>query len=248
MRSRPYVTSDLNNPKGRWARLSSTSPWMGLKSDTTSPRRDRHETRQTLIPTIAAIVVALSSTFTNELVPTGPILASEPTPLRSSYPRPRQWSAPHEVTRSERARLGPATCPHLGGRRQDDEGGASERSGRSEDRCQHARGRHGCGWSRGQRGPEAGQTRLRRSPVFRSESGGGLMTLPGDPRPRLGRRPGRGFLLPEGTGRRRLGLIQNGFLIETEPGFPSPELANALADQDGLLISSPNWRTEVQAK
>ena len=106
------------------------------------------------------------------------------------------------------SRLGPAKCPHLGGRRQDDEGAASERSGRSEDRCQHARGRHGCGWSRGQRGPEAGQTRLRRSPVFRSESGGGLMTLPGDPWPRLGRRPGRGSLIPEWDRTTELGLIQ----------------------------------------
>ena len=43
-----------------------------------------------------------------------------------------------------------------------------------------------------------------------------------------------------------LGLIQNGFLIETEPGFPSAELANALADQDGALISSPTRWTEVQ--
>ena len=43
-----------------------------------------------------------------------------------------------------------------------------------------------------------------------------------------------------------LGLKQNGFLIETEPGFRSPELANALADQDGALISSPNWWTEVE--
>ena len=42
-------------------------------------------------------------------------------------------------------------------------------------------------------------------------------------------------------------MIQNGFLIETEPGFPSLELANALVDQDGLLISSPNWWTEVEA-
>ena len=45
-----------------------------------------------------------------------------------------------------------------------------------------------------------------------------------------------------------LGFLRNGFLIETEPGFPSLELANALAGQEGVLISSPNWRTEVEAK
>ena len=92
-------------------------------------------------------------------------------------------------------------------------------------------------------------------PVFRSESGGGLMTLPG------------GVLLaldPEwaqdavdkffssnniSAGRRsELGFIPNGFLVTTEPGFPSLNLANELAAQDGVVISSPNWSREVEAK
>lgn len=45
-----------------------------------------------------------------------------------------------------------------------------------------------------------------------------------------------------------LGFMQNGFLVKTEAGFPSLELANSLASQDGVDISSPNWWTEVEAK
>lgn len=45
-----------------------------------------------------------------------------------------------------------------------------------------------------------------------------------------------------------LGFIPNGFLIKTDPGFPSLELANELAEQEGVDISSPNWWTEVEAK
>ena len=92
-------------------------------------------------------------------------------------------------------------------------------------------------------------------PVFRSASGGALMTLPG------------GVLLaldPEwdeaGVNRffernniwkgrvSELDYIPNGFFVRTEPGFPSLELANALAAQKGVLVSSPNWWREVEAK
>ena len=45
-----------------------------------------------------------------------------------------------------------------------------------------------------------------------------------------------------------LEFLQNGFLVETEPGFPSLDLANLLADQEGVLISSPNWWSEVETK
>ena len=37
----------------------------------------------------------------------------------------------------------------------------------------------------------------------------------------------------------------NAFFIETVPGLPSLNLANQLAGQQGVLISSPNWRTEA---
>lgn len=98
------------------------------------------------------------------------------------------------------------------------------------------------------RGTDAG-------PVFRSESGGGLMTLPGGVL--LALDPGwdaaavEGFFSRNGisTGRTsELGFMANGFLVETEPGFPSLELANALAAQDGVLSASPNWWREVEAR
>ena len=37
----------------------------------------------------------------------------------------------------------------------------------------------------------------------------------------------------------------NGFLVETEPGFPSLEFANAFAGQEGVILSSPNWQSAV---
>ena len=42
-----------------------------------------------------------------------------------------------------------------------------------------------------------------------------------------------------------LGFVANGFFVETDPGFPSLNLANALAGQDGVELSSPNWWTEA---
>ena len=92
-------------------------------------------------------------------------------------------------------------------------------------------------------------------PVFRSESGGELMTLPG------------GVLLsldPSWTevqvqdffsrnniseGRRsEIGFLPNGFLVETEPGFPSLELANELAEQPSVVFSTPNWQRELETR
>ena len=88
-------------------------------------------------------------------------------------------------------------------------------------------------------------------PVFRSESSGTLMTLPG------------GVLLvldaawsPAETNaffaRNRIELNRvsameiaaNSFFVETAPGFPSLDLANTLAAQDGVRLSSPNWWRE----
>ena len=42
--------------------------------------------------------------------------------------------------------------------------------------------------------------------------------------------------------------LDNGFFVETEPGFPSLELANTLAVQEGVVVSSPNWWRDVEAK
>lgn len=41
-----------------------------------------------------------------------------------------------------------------------------------------------------------------------------------------------------------LGWIDNGFVIATEPGLASLTLANSLAGQPGVVLSSPNWETE----
>ena len=92
-------------------------------------------------------------------------------------------------------------------------------------------------------------------PVFRSESSGTLMTLPG------------GVLLVLeaawstaetnaffARNRIKLNLVSaldvaaNSFFVETAPGFPSLDLANTLAAQDGVRISSPNWWREHTTK
>ncbi|WP_420626626.1 hypothetical protein [Candidatus Poriferisodalis sp.] len=46
----------------------------------------------------------------------------------------------------------------------------------------------------------------------------------------------------------QLDYIDNGYFVETEPGFPSLNLANSLATQDGVVLSSPNWWTELVTK
>ena len=88
-------------------------------------------------------------------------------------------------------------------------------------------------------------------PVFRDE-GGTLMTLPGgvlvvlDPgwdRGRVDR-----FFSANGIKRSRVveqAFADNAFLVETDAGFASLELANALADLDGVVLSSPNWHREI---
>ena len=87
-------------------------------------------------------------------------------------------------------------------------------------------------------------------PVFRSESGE-ILTLPGGVLLALDASWDQArvdqFFLENGiTGDRiaRQQFAVHGFLVETEPGFPSLELANTLDAQDGVLLSSPNWRRE----
>ena len=91
-------------------------------------------------------------------------------------------------------------------------------------------------------------------PVFTSPSGE-LMTLPGGvlllldqdwPEARVKR-----FFADNAISRSdvsELGWIDNGYFIETAPGFPSLRLANALAGQEGVEISSPNWWQQVELK
>ena len=40
----------------------------------------------------------------------------------------------------------------------------------------------------------------------------------------------------------------NGFIVAAGPGFASLNLANALAGQEGVIISTPNWRMEVTTR
>ena len=89
-------------------------------------------------------------------------------------------------------------------------------------------------------------------PVFRSASGGALMTLPGGVLlaldPEWDEAMVNGFFARNNIWKGRiseLDYIPNGFFVRTEPGFPSLELANALAAQKGVLVSSPNWWREV---
>ena len=92
-------------------------------------------------------------------------------------------------------------------------------------------------------------------PVFRSQSGGGLMTLPGGILLSLDSEWDQAqiesFFSQNGISMGQvseLGFLPNGFLVETEPGFPSLNLANSLAAQEGVEISSPNWWTQFEAK
>ena len=92
-------------------------------------------------------------------------------------------------------------------------------------------------------------------PVFRSESGGGLMTLPGGVLlaldPEWDKAQVDSFFSDNGISTSQvseLEFMQNGFLVETDPGFPSLELANSLASQDGVEVSTPNWWNEVKSR
>lgn len=107
-----------------------------------------------------------------------------------------------------------------------------------------------------QNGPEAsGGYDSTVLPVFKSESGGGEMTLPG----------GVILLLDESWDEAEVDwfftingiessllteieFLDNAYLVETKAGFPALELANYLAGQDGVVSSSPNWQRERVGK
>ena len=88
-------------------------------------------------------------------------------------------------------------------------------------------------------------------PVFRSGSGA-LMTLPGgillllDPdwdEARIDQFFADHQISQDRVSERAFG--ENAFFVETALGFPALELANALAGQTGVLVSSPNWKREA---
>ena len=92
-------------------------------------------------------------------------------------------------------------------------------------------------------------------PVFKSESGGGLMTLPGGVMLALDsdwdQTTVDKFL--EGNGIdadqvSQLEFLENTFFVQTDPGFASLELANSLADEEGVIVSSPNWLQQLETK
>ena len=213
-----------------------------------------------VIPTVATIAVLLLGTLMGKLVPTGPILATEPTSIPIELPEPPDKAPPLErstqVTRSEAAAALDQGTVHTwedGDRTmrvllQNDQVVQKTAANTSEDVVVAEGAEDSVVRKQARHGPDA-------RPVFRSESGGGLMTLPGgvllalDPGwddAQVGDFFSHNEILTERIS--ELGFLRNGFLIETEPGFPSLELANALAGQDGVLISSPNWQTEVEAK
>ena len=88
-------------------------------------------------------------------------------------------------------------------------------------------------------------------PVFRSASGS-IMTLPGGVLlvfdEQWDQRRINTFVATNGIAKgsiRALDFTPNAFFIDTAPGLPSLELANALAAEEGVVIASPNWRREV---
>ena len=88
-------------------------------------------------------------------------------------------------------------------------------------------------------------------PVFRSESSGTLMTLPGGVLLVLdaawSETETQAFFARNRITLNRvsaMGITANSFFVETAPGFPSLELANALVAQDGVRLASPNWWRE----
>ena len=104
----------------------------------------------------------------------------------------------------------------------------------------------------GSKGKRGGSSVL---PEFRSESGGGMMKLPG----------GVILLLDEGWDETQVNdfftsndisskdvteieFLDNAYLVETDAGFPSLNLANDLAGKTGVVSSSPNWERERVAK
>ena len=94
-------------------------------------------------------------------------------------------------------------------------------------------------------------TEANSEPVFRTESGQ-IATLPGGVILVLDRSWDEArvdaFFASRGiarTGVQDMTFTANAFLIETAPGLPSLELANALAGLEGVVISSPNWRSEL---
>ncbi len=99
-----------------------------------------------------------------------------------------------------------------------------------------------------------GQSKGNTLPVFQSEYGE-LLTLPGGVLLVLSaewsQAETNSFFASNGIKTDQVSELSyavNGFFIETEPGFPSLDLANRLAAQEGVELSSPNWGREAVPK
>lgn len=99
-----------------------------------------------------------------------------------------------------------------------------------------------------------GKSKVETLPVFRSGSGA-LLTLPGGVLLVLSAEWNEAetsaFFSNNGIRMKlvsELSYVANGFFVETEPGFPSLDLANRLAVLDGVEVSSPNWGREAVKK
>ena len=89
------------------------------------------------------------------------------------------------------------------------------------------------------------------APVFRDDSGR-RMTLPGGVLlvldPEWDESQVDDFFAANGIAPGRVekeDFATNAYFISTDPGLPSLLLANELADEEGVLISSPNWSSQV---
>lgn len=87
--------------------------------------------------------------------------------------------------------------------------------------------------------------------VFVSESGG-FMTLPGGVlvvfELELSEAEAQAFFAAVGVSMAnvsKLDSLPNGWLVATAPGLDSINLANTIANQAGVLLSSPNWTIDV---
>ncbi len=104
-------------------------------------------------------------------------------------------------------------------------------------------------------GKDSGDAEDKVLPEFRMESGGGLMTLPGGVilllDPEWDEAAVNSFFTSNSISTddvKELGFVDNGYLVNTEAGFPSLNLANELAGKMGVISASPNWSRERQAK
>ena len=102
---------------------------------------------------------------------------------------------------------------------------------------------------------DSGDAQGKTQPVFVSESSGELMTLPGGVvlvfESSWSGDQIDAFFSEQGIDGGRVeeqNFTTNAFFVETEPGFPSLTLANALAGEDGVLLGSPNWQREVSLR